>query len=79
MSRTMKNSENPVVKFIFDRGVMSSIGIIGRNHIYLNNMYGHQHYVKSMRLSRPSISDEVSARVKQINELLFARDGMWLT
>ena len=71
----MKNSKNPVVKFIADRGIKSAIGILGRNHIYLSNLYSYQHYNKWTRLMRPPFSDELTARSKQIHELLLARYG----
>ena len=71
----MKMSENPVVNFVFERGVQSAIGILGRNHIYLCQLYGKLTFTKVTRSKQSNITDEVTARVSQIRELLLARDG----
>lgn len=75
MLYAMKISKNPVINFVFERGIESAIGILGRNHVYLCQMYGYQAYIKRSRLERPAVADDVAARVSQIRELLLARDG----
>ena len=72
----MKMSKNQVIQFIFERGIQSSIGIIGRNHIYLRLLNGYQTYAKWNRLVNFNTDiSELDCRVSQIWDLIDARDG----
>ena len=76
MFHTMKMSKNQVIQFIFERGIQSSIGIVGRNHIYLRLLYGYQTYAKWNRLVNfKSDTSDLNCRVSQIWDLIDARDG----
>ena len=76
MFYTMKMSKNQIIQFIFERGIQSSIGIIGRNHIYLRLLYGYQTYVKWNRLVNNNTNMlGIECRVSQIWDLIDVRDG----
>ena len=70
------NSKNTIIKFILERGIKSSIGTIGKNHICLGLLYRDINYHKWRFLDDDNkVSTEVKSRASVVRELLEAREG----
>ena len=72
---TMLTSSNPSISFLATRASTNSVGVIGRNRVFLALKYGTVNG-RFLVTPRSDSSPDVAPRVEQLRELLRARDGL---